>query len=73
MGVHTLGLLERLRSECKDLWGASSALYHRIDGLLREVANPNLQDIPMRLPFRVERIEINCTSDGSSLPRLASQ
>jgi len=52
--VYTLGLLERLRSECKDMWGASSTLYHRVDDLLRELANPNLQDIPMRLPFRVE-------------------
>lgn len=46
--IHTLGLLERLRSECKDLWGTSSAFYHRVDDLLRELANPNLPDIPMR-------------------------
>ncbi len=52
--LHTLGLLEQLRSECKDLWGTSSALYFRVDGLLRELANPNLHDIPTRLPFRVE-------------------
>jgi hypothetical protein len=52
--IHTLSLLERLRSECRELWGTSSALYHRVDGLLRELAYPNLQDIPMRLPFRVE-------------------
>jgi len=52
--LHTLGLLEQLREECKHLWGASSELYFRVDKLLRELANPNLHDIPMRLPFRVE-------------------
>jgi hypothetical protein len=52
--LHTLGLLEELRTECAQLWGTSSQLYHRIDGLLRELANPNLHDIPTRLPFRVE-------------------
>lgn len=34
--------------------GTSSRLYHRVDELLRELANPNLHDIPTRLPFRVE-------------------
>ncbi len=52
--LHTLGLLEELREECKSLWGSSSEFYFRIDALLRELANPNLHDIPMRLPFRVE-------------------
>jgi len=52
--LHTLGLLEELRDECKVLWGASSDVYFRVDGLLPELANPNLHDIPMRLPFRVE-------------------
>ena len=52
--IHTLSLLERLRTECRELWGSSSALYQRVDDLLRELANPNFQDIPMRLPFRVE-------------------
>ena len=52
--LHTLGLLEQLREECERLWGTSSTLYFRIDELLRELANPNLHDIPSRLPFRVE-------------------
>jgi hypothetical protein len=52
--LHTLGLLERLRAECSELWGTSSNLYHRVDALLRELANPNLHDIPTQLPFRVE-------------------
>ncbi len=52
--LHTLGLLEELREECKSLWGTSSEFYYRIDELLRELANPNLHDIPARLPFRVE-------------------
>lgn len=52
--LHTLGLIEELRAECKRMWGTSSELYFRIDELLRELANPNLHDIPTRLPFRVE-------------------
>jgi len=51
--LQTLGLLETLRIECKTLWGASSEAYFRVDALLRELANPNLHDIPTRLPFRV--------------------
>jgi hypothetical protein len=34
--------------------GTSSRLCHRVDALLRELANPNLHDIPTRLPLRVE-------------------
>lgn len=49
--VYTLGLLEALRT--KSLWGASSEAYLRVDSLLRELANPNLHDIPTRLPFRI--------------------
>lgn len=52
--LYTLGLLEALRTECKGLWGASSEAYFRVDALLRELANPNLHDIPTRLSFRVE-------------------
>jgi len=52
--LHTLGLLEQMRSECNKLWGASSDAYFRVDKLLRELANPNLHDIPTNLPFRVE-------------------
>jgi hypothetical protein len=52
--IHTLGLLEQLRDECKRLWGSSSEFYFRVDRLLHELANPNLHDIPTRLPFRVE-------------------
>ena len=52
--LNTLGLLEQLLTECKTLWGTSSTLYSRIDELLRELANPNLHDIPIRLPFRVD-------------------
>jgi hypothetical protein len=43
--LHTLGLIEELRSECKRMWGTSSELYFRIDELLRELANPNLHEI----------------------------
>jgi hypothetical protein len=52
--LHTFGLLEQVRNECKDLWGVSSDAYFRVDEMLRELANPNLHDIPTNLPFRVE-------------------
>lgn len=52
--LSTLRLLEQLRAETKSLWGTSSKLYFRVDELLRELANPNLHDIPMQLPFRIE-------------------
>jgi hypothetical protein len=48
-----LGLLEKLRAQCKDNWGRSSELYFRVDELLRELANPNLHDIA-NMSFRVE-------------------
>ena len=52
--LHTLSALEQLREASKGLWGASSAAYFRVDELLRQLANPNLHDIPRNLPFRVE-------------------
>ena len=55
--LYTLGLLEQLCAEGKGLWGASSEAYFRIEKLLRDLANPNLHDIPTNLPFRVEMWE----------------
>ena len=52
--LYTLGLLEELRAECKDLWGASSAAYFRVDELLRELRNPNLHEIFPVSAFQVE-------------------
>ena len=52
--LHTLSVLEQLREASKGLWGASSAAYFRVDELLRQLANPNLHDIPRNLPFQVE-------------------
>ena len=52
--LHTLSVLEQLREASKSLWGASSEAYFRVDELLRQLANPNLHDIPRNLPFRVE-------------------
>jgi hypothetical protein len=49
--LHTLSVLEQLREASKGLWGASSEAYFRV---LRQLANPNLHDIPRNLPFRVE-------------------
>jgi hypothetical protein len=47
-------MLEQLRDASKSLWGASSVAYLRVDEMLRQLANPNLHDIPRNLPFRVE-------------------
>jgi hypothetical protein len=52
--LHTLGLLEQLRDQCKSLWGTSSELYFRVDKLLNQLANPNLHDIPSNLQIHVE-------------------
>ena len=56
---------EQLREASKGLWGASSAAYFRVDELLRELANPNLHDIPRNLPsaLRCGTSRIN-TFDG---------
>jgi hypothetical protein len=51
--LHTLGLLEQLRAESKELWRTSSGLYQRVHALLREPANPNLHDIA-NMAYRVE-------------------
>jgi hypothetical protein len=51
--LHTLGLLERLRSETNVVRGAYDGLYGRVDKLLRELENPNLHDIA-NVSFRVE-------------------
>jgi hypothetical protein len=50
--LHTLSVLEQLREASKGLWGASSEAYFRVDELLRQLANPNLHDIPRNLPCR---------------------
>jgi hypothetical protein len=52
--LHTLGLLEQLRDQCKSLWGTSSELYFRVDKLLNQLANPNRHDIPSNLQIHVE-------------------
>ncbi|HEX3936566.1 MAG TPA: hypothetical protein VHX43_03595 [Xanthobacteraceae bacterium] len=52
--LHTLGLIEELRAECKRMWGTSSEPYFRIEELLRELANPNLHGIFPVTAFKVE-------------------
>jgi hypothetical protein len=42
-----------LRAEARAAEGGYSELYDRVDGLLRELANPNLHDIA-NMSFRVE-------------------
>jgi hypothetical protein len=63
--LHTLSVLEQLREASKGLWGASSAAYFRVDELLRQLANPNLHDIPHISPsaLRCGTSRIN-TFDG---------
>jgi hypothetical protein len=68
--LHTLSLLEQLRRECKGLWGTSSEIYFRVDRLLRQLADPNLSDIPSNLPFRVEMWERDHLRLVTSLHRL---
>ena len=51
--LHTLGLLERLRSDTNLVRGAYGGLYERVDKLLHELENPNLHDI-RNMCFRVE-------------------
>jgi hypothetical protein len=51
--LHTLGLLERLRSDTNLVRGAYGGLHDRVDKLLRELENPNLHDI-RNMSFRVE-------------------
>jgi hypothetical protein len=52
--LHTLGLLEQLRDQCKSLWGTSTELYFRVDKLLNQLANPNLHNILPNLQIHVE-------------------
>ena len=64
--LHTLGLLERLRSETNLVRGAYDGLYERVDKLLRELENPNLHDIA-NMSFRVELWDQHaCISGGLS-------
>lgn len=52
--LHTLGLIEELRAECRRMWGTSSELYFKIDELLRELGNPNLHGIFPVSAFQIE-------------------
>jgi hypothetical protein len=52
--IHTITLLERLRNDARTLWDSTYGFYWKVDELLRQVANPNLHDIPLNLQFRVE-------------------
>jgi hypothetical protein len=52
--LYALGLIQQLRAQCSELWGTSSTLYHRVDGLLRELSNPNLHNIFSVSAFRIE-------------------
>src|ERR1700733_7290783 len=51
--LHTLGILERLRQKTSVIQDTYSDLYRVVDGLLRELENPNLHDIA-NMSYRVE-------------------
>src|SRR5438477_106562 len=61
--TYTLTLVEELRDQCGARQRELSDAYHRMDGLIRQLKNPNLHDIPMQLPFRVEM----WTGDGQHI------
>ena len=61
--LHTLSVLEELREASKGLWGARSEAYFRVDELLRQLANPDLQDA-RNLPFRVEMWDSRISTSG---------
>lgn len=52
--LQTLSLLEQLQATATELWSSSSKLHERVDGLLRQLADPRLPDIATNLPFRIE-------------------
>ena len=62
--LHTLSVLEELREASKGLWCARSEAYFRVDELLRQLANPDLQDTPRNLPFRVEMWDSRISTSG---------
>src|SRR5947199_5082608 len=61
--TYTLTLVEELRTECGSLQNELANAYARMDALIRQLKNPNLHDIPMQLPFRVE----TWTGDGQHI------
>jgi hypothetical protein len=56
--LHTLGLLEQLRDQCKSLWG--SELYFRVDKLL-------IDALLSALPVRTRRAVIDALESGGLL------
>lgn len=50
-----LTLLEELRATTDHLADALRESRDRIDAVARQLANPNLQDVPLELPFRIEQ------------------
>jgi hypothetical protein len=61
--TYTLSLLEQLRAQCARLQAELAQSYARMDGLIRQINNPNLHDLPMQMPFRVEM----WTGDGQHI------
>jgi hypothetical protein len=71
---HTLGLLERLRSETNLVRGAYGGLYERVDKLLHEIENPvALFGVSCaRVLSPNERVAIHVTSPNSYECRTAA-
>ena len=51
---HTVGLLEDLRTHSNELHRTIYDLFARVDGILREISNPNVPSLDAQLPFTVE-------------------
>jgi hypothetical protein len=51
--LHTLGLLEQLRTESRYLWRAASEFHFRVDAMMRQLENPNLHDIT-NMSYRID-------------------
>jgi hypothetical protein len=51
---HTVGLLEDLRTHSHELHRTIYDLFARVDGILREIANPNVPSLDAQLPFTIE-------------------
>src|SRR5207302_10374879 len=52
--VHTLSLLEELSALSNSHWKSVFEFNSRIRRLMEQLQNPNLFDIPMELPYRIE-------------------
>ncbi len=57
--TYTITLLSELHAECARLSRDLSDAGERLHGLMRQLSNPNLPDIPLFMPYRVEQWDKN--------------